>query len=207
HSLSCFRCMVHRGFKREKETKQAEIMTPFNTEKREVFDTPDMTSEVSRRMGELLLRGHTMLNAECECGGILMEDRNGVRRCIACEVREEEPADRVEQPSSSTVTHDVVDQGEMRDYVSTHMGKLLMRGYTMLDANCACSCILMEDRQGNRKCLACEFREKKKKGTKEEKTPSKDFGFKVVEIPLNAEVPSSSREMEIEYDWDDVMEK
>lgn len=63
-------------------------MVPFNTEvcnfrtrfclvsslnftyfkKREVIDTPDLNNEVSRRMGELLLRGHTMLNAECECG-------------------------------------------------------------------------------------------------------------------------------------------
>ncbi|KAF8358024.1 hypothetical protein PRIPAC_93019 [Pristionchus pacificus] len=205
--------MVHRGFKRESEKKQPETMVPFNTEKREVIDTPDLNNEVSRRMGELLLRGHTMLNAECECGGILMEDRHGVRRCIACEVREEAPEeDTVVQPSSSSVdTVDDDDRVEMREYVSTNMGKLLMRGHTMLDANCKCSCILMEDREGNRTCLACEFRENKK--TKKN-TVHADNGFKVVEIPLNGEIssrvieiplngdlPSSSRPAHL--DWDD----
>ncbi|GMS88510.1 hypothetical protein PENTCL1PPCAC_10685 [Pristionchus entomophagus] len=198
--------MVHRGFKRESDTNQQKTMAPFNTEKREVFDTPDMNTEVSRRMGELLLRGHTMLNAECECGGILMEDRNGVRRCISCEVREEAPADppvaSEESSASSINTEVVVDQGEMREYVSNGMGRLLMKGYTMLDAYCSCSCILMEDREGNRTCLACEFRERKRN---KKDTVEADMGFKVVEIPLNAEIPSSSRSVQI--DWDDDLEE
>ncbi|KJH50287.1 Sjogren'S syndrome/scleroderma autoantigen 1 [Dictyocaulus viviparus] len=45
---------------------------------------------VSRRMGELLLQGMTMLDAYCQvCNGILMEDRNGVRNCVTCELFEE----------------------------------------------------------------------------------------------------------------------
>ncbi|WKY02181.1 hypothetical protein Q1695_015863 [Nippostrongylus brasiliensis] len=43
--------------------------------------------EVSKRMGELLLRGVTMLDAYCQvCNGILMEDRNGVRTCVTCDL-------------------------------------------------------------------------------------------------------------------------
>lgn len=46
--------------------------------------------DVSRRMGELLLRGLTMLDAYCEvCNGILMENRNGVRNCVTCELYDE----------------------------------------------------------------------------------------------------------------------
>nr|CDJ81911.1 Sjogrens syndrome scleroderma autoantigen 1 domain containing protein [Haemonchus contortus] len=46
--------------------------------------------DVSKKMGELLLRGVTMLDAYCHiCDGILMEDRNGVRRCVTCELLEE----------------------------------------------------------------------------------------------------------------------
>ncbi|GMT18867.1 hypothetical protein PFISCL1PPCAC_10164 [Pristionchus fissidentatus] len=189
--------MVHRGFKRESAANQSETMTPFNTEKREVLDTPDLSGEVSRRMGELLLRGYTMLNAECECGGILMEDRNGVRSCVACEVRDAAPVPAAveETPSSSIDSQEVVDQGELREYVSTNMGRLLMRGYTMLDAYCTCSCILMEDREGTRKCLACEFRENKRK-SKDTVAPP-DMGFKVIEIPLNGEIPSSSRVVQV----------
>ncbi|KAK6010754.1 Sjogren'S syndrome/scleroderma autoantigen 1 [Ostertagia ostertagi] len=38
-------------------------------------------------MGELLLRGVTMLDAYCQtCSGILMEDRSGVRTCVTCEL-------------------------------------------------------------------------------------------------------------------------
>ncbi|VDN36615.1 unnamed protein product, partial [Cylicostephanus goldi] len=38
-------------------------------------------------MGEMLLRGVTMLDAYCQvCNGILMEDRNGVRTCVTCEL-------------------------------------------------------------------------------------------------------------------------
>ncbi|KAK6026727.1 Sjogren'S syndrome/scleroderma autoantigen 1 [Ostertagia ostertagi] len=43
--------------------------------------------EVSKKMGELLLRGVTMLDAYCQtCSGILMEDRSGVRTCVTCEL-------------------------------------------------------------------------------------------------------------------------
>ncbi|PAV56368.1 hypothetical protein WR25_15480 [Diploscapter pachys] len=46
--------------------------------------------EVSKRMGEMLLKGYTMLDAYCDtCAGILMEDKNGVRRCVQCEVYKE----------------------------------------------------------------------------------------------------------------------
>ncbi|KAL6726016.1 hypothetical protein Aduo_008029 [Ancylostoma duodenale] len=47
----------------------------------------EFRDEVSKRMGELLLRGVTMLDAYCQiCNGILMEDRNGVRSCVTCDL-------------------------------------------------------------------------------------------------------------------------
>ncbi|KHJ93286.1 Sjogren'S syndrome/scleroderma autoantigen 1 [Oesophagostomum dentatum] len=47
----------------------------------------EFRDDVSKRMGELLLRGVTMLDAYCQvCNGILMEDRNGVRTCVTCEL-------------------------------------------------------------------------------------------------------------------------
>lgn len=49
--------------------------------------------EVSKRMGELLLKGQTMLDEYCPtCSGILMEDRAGVRRCVTCELYAEKLA-------------------------------------------------------------------------------------------------------------------
>lgn len=46
-----------------------------------------LRDHISSRMGELLLLGHTMLNEYCElCAGILMEDRQGVRCCVACDL-------------------------------------------------------------------------------------------------------------------------
>lgn len=47
----------------------------------------EFRDEVSKRMGALLLRGVTMLDAYCQtCNGILMEDRNQVRTCVTCEL-------------------------------------------------------------------------------------------------------------------------
>ncbi|EFO26530.1 hypothetical protein LOAG_01950 [Loa loa] len=46
-----------------------------------------LRDRISSRMGELLLLGHTMLNEYCElCAGILMENRQGVRSCVACDM-------------------------------------------------------------------------------------------------------------------------
>ncbi|CAG9537087.1 unnamed protein product [Cercopithifilaria johnstoni] len=46
-----------------------------------------LRDRISSRMGELLLLGQTMLNEYCElCAGILMENRQGVRSCVACEM-------------------------------------------------------------------------------------------------------------------------
>uniref|UniRef100_A0A915PVQ7 Uncharacterized protein n=1 Tax=Setaria digitata TaxID=48799 RepID=A0A915PVQ7_9BILA len=46
-----------------------------------------LRDRISSRMGELLLLGQTMLNEYCElCAGILMEDRQGVRCCVACDM-------------------------------------------------------------------------------------------------------------------------
>ncbi|CAJ0950070.1 unnamed protein product, partial [Mesorhabditis belari] len=43
--------------------------------------------QVSKQMGELLLLGHTMLDAYCQiCNGILMESRTGTRKCVACDI-------------------------------------------------------------------------------------------------------------------------
>ncbi|TKR78213.1 hypothetical protein L596_019058 [Steinernema carpocapsae] len=46
--------------------------------------------EVSKRMGELLLKGHTMLDQYCEtCMGILMESRAKVIQCLQCTIWQE----------------------------------------------------------------------------------------------------------------------
>uniref|UniRef100_A0A0R3RYF3 Sjogren's syndrome/scleroderma autoantigen 1 (Autoantigen p27) n=1 Tax=Elaeophora elaphi TaxID=1147741 RepID=A0A0R3RYF3_9BILA len=46
-----------------------------------------LRDRISSRMGELLLLGQTMLNEYCElCAGILMENRQGVRSCVACDM-------------------------------------------------------------------------------------------------------------------------
>ncbi|CAB3402074.1 unnamed protein product [Caenorhabditis bovis] len=50
--------------------------------------------EVSKRMGELLLKGHTMLDEYCQtCSGIIMEDRQQQRRCVTCELYAEKTND------------------------------------------------------------------------------------------------------------------
>ncbi|VDP12690.1 unnamed protein product [Onchocerca flexuosa] len=59
-----------------------------------------LRDRISSRMGELLLLGQTMLNEYCElCAGILMEDRQGVRCCVACDMVNQElsraPNDRI----------------------------------------------------------------------------------------------------------------
>uniref|UniRef100_A0A915AMD0 Sjoegren syndrome/scleroderma autoantigen 1 n=1 Tax=Parascaris univalens TaxID=6257 RepID=A0A915AMD0_PARUN len=47
----------------------------------------NIRDRVSMKMGDLLLRGYTMLNAYCDvCSGILMEDRQGVRVCVTCDL-------------------------------------------------------------------------------------------------------------------------
>uniref|UniRef100_A0A8R1Y7T7 Uncharacterized protein n=1 Tax=Onchocerca volvulus TaxID=6282 RepID=A0A8R1Y7T7_ONCVO len=60
----------------------------------------NLRDRISSRMGELLLLGQTMLNEYCElCAGILMEDRQGVRCCVACDMVNQElsraPNDRI----------------------------------------------------------------------------------------------------------------
>ncbi|CAI2348304.1 unnamed protein product [Caenorhabditis sp. 36 PRJEB53466] len=58
---------------------------PENSESIRLRDA--FRDEVSKRMGELLLKGQTMLDEYCPtCSGILMEDRTGVRRCVTCEL-------------------------------------------------------------------------------------------------------------------------
>ncbi|VDN50679.1 unnamed protein product [Dracunculus medinensis] len=45
-------------------------------------------NQVSNRMGEMLLRGDTMLDEYCSaCGNVLMANREGTRSCVACEFR------------------------------------------------------------------------------------------------------------------------
>lgn len=76
----------------------------------------------------------------------------------------------------------VLEEGRrlIRDQVSSRMGELLLRGYTMLDAYCSiCSGILMQDRLGNRECVQCELL----RG--ELNTPS-GAGRIVGQIPLDA---------------------
>ncbi|EGT34731.1 hypothetical protein CAEBREN_12220 [Caenorhabditis brenneri] len=67
--------------------------------------------EVSKRMGELLLKGQTMLDEYCQtCSGILMEDRTGVRRCVTCEVFQEKTSQIVgEVPLQEEEFHEAAD--------------------------------------------------------------------------------------------------
>lgn len=75
---SCFEDMVLLNGTRELTEEQL-------SEARRCRD--EFRDDVSRRMGDLLLRGMTMLDVYCEvCNGILMENRDGVRNCVTCEL-------------------------------------------------------------------------------------------------------------------------
>ncbi|VDM23295.1 unnamed protein product [Wuchereria bancrofti] len=76
-------------------------------------------------MGELLLLGHTMLNEYCElCAvslmhrqGILMEDRQGVRCCVACDLVNTELAGG--QNNRTTVSNND-DLNDLTDIATEH---------------------------------------------------------------------------------------
>ncbi|EFO86764.1 hypothetical protein CRE_04821 [Caenorhabditis remanei] len=76
--------------------------------------------EVSKRMGELLLKGQTMLDEYCPtCSGILMEDRTGVRRCVTCELFREKTSHIVaEIPLQEEDLQEAVDQSQARETAS-----------------------------------------------------------------------------------------
>ncbi|CAO4369399.1 unnamed protein product [Caenorhabditis nigoni] len=104
--------MVHKKFENPVSTKQSifidrtphpaarnylDEMAPINGFHEENADSirlrESFRDEVSKRMGELLLKGQTMLDEYCPtCSGILMEDRTGVRRCVTCELFQEKTA-------------------------------------------------------------------------------------------------------------------
>ncbi|UMM22623.1 hypothetical protein L5515_003750 [Caenorhabditis briggsae] len=104
--------MVHKKFENPVSTKQSTFidrtphpaarnyldeMAPINGFHEENVDSirlrESFRDEVSKRMGELLLKGQTMLDEYCPtCSGILMEDRTGVRRCVTCELFQEKTA-------------------------------------------------------------------------------------------------------------------
>jgi len=80
-----------------------------------VLDKENFRDRVSKDMGDLLLRGYTMLNEYCDiCKGILMSNREGIRNCVACDVVRQQrasslehvPSPQTSRPSSSIVKHE-----------------------------------------------------------------------------------------------------
>ncbi|VDK25273.1 unnamed protein product, partial [Anisakis simplex] len=59
-------------------------------------------------MGELLLRGYTMLDAYCNvCTGILMEDRQGVRVCVTCDLTNAQRNPSTSSPGGSRLVAEI----------------------------------------------------------------------------------------------------
>ena len=86
--------------------------------------------EVSKRMGELLLKGVAMLGEYCICGvnshftisasersfqGILMQERGGRKLCIECKIKEEK------NPKATAVEKNLDPAVEMKIAVQTPM--------------------------------------------------------------------------------------
>lgn len=130
--------MVHKKFHNPISTKEStwidrtpnpsarnylDEMAPingFNLENEEALRLRDsFRDEVSKRMGELLLKGQTMLDEYCPtCSGILMEDRTGVRRCVTCELYQEKSSQVVaEIPLQEEDFKEAVDKSPIRESV------------------------------------------------------------------------------------------
>ncbi|MFH4980730.1 hypothetical protein AB6A40_007439 [Gnathostoma spinigerum] len=110
--------MVHRHFGAENslDLNEAERMdgrpsnesetlnglTNVKEEQRELLIESQrrMRDQISSKMGDMLLRGYTMLNAYCQtCSGILMQDRGGELHCVTCDLLN---AELTPQPSKAS---------------------------------------------------------------------------------------------------------
>lgn len=68
----------------------------------------ELLDQVSAKMGELLLRGYTMLDAYCNvCTGILMEDRQGVRVCVTCDLTNAQRNPSTSSPGGSRLVAEI----------------------------------------------------------------------------------------------------
>ncbi|XP_041351972.1 protein ZNRD2-like isoform X2 [Gigantopelta aegis] len=57
---------------------------PSEAEMKLIRARRDRSDKISKLMGDYLLKGYKMLSTVCDCGTILLQDRNGDDYCIAC---------------------------------------------------------------------------------------------------------------------------
>ena len=58
---------------------------PTDAELKVINARRERSDKISKKMGEYMLKGHTMLGSSCSvCGTIEMKDRQGKVYCIAC---------------------------------------------------------------------------------------------------------------------------
>lgn len=65
----------------------------------------ERSNQISKLMGEYMLKGYRMLDRVCHCGTILLQNRDGVDCCVACKELETECAkdDPVLSPEAARV--------------------------------------------------------------------------------------------------------
>lgn len=83
------------------EMKKANIITEESRKIGETTKLPkkSLSDKISSKMGDLLVKGHTMLDEYCTvCSGILMKDpQTSVKNCIACQITNTQPAALLEK--------------------------------------------------------------------------------------------------------------
>ncbi|CEF65949.1 Sjoegren syndrome/scleroderma autoantigen 1 family-containing protein [Strongyloides ratti] len=83
------------------EMKKTNIIIEESRKIGETIKLPkkSLSDKISSKMGDLLVKGHTMLDEYCTvCSGILMKDpQTSVKNCIACQITNTQPAALLEK--------------------------------------------------------------------------------------------------------------
>jgi len=142
------------------------------------------SNHISQLMGDYMLRGYRMLDRLCEeCGTVMLQDRQKNDHCVSCKDLgddgdgKDDPATNEAAALASVLEQQQQQQQQVvqipklcaseeaelkrkqqhNDKLSSLMGSYMLRGFKMLDENCAlCSTILLQSRAGVKKCIACE---------------------------------------------------
>merc|ERR1712083_1293484 len=64
-----------------------EWVPPTEAEQKVINARRERSNKISKRMGDYLLKGYTMLATTCDtgCGTIELKDKQGKKYCVACE--------------------------------------------------------------------------------------------------------------------------
>jgi len=121
---------------------------------------------VSKKLGELLLKGYRMLDASCtNCGCILMQLKNQPTYCVNCEeieikkkpvqIVDIKPIVKTEQQIVPKLNYQLKKESNDED-ATLKISELLLKGYKMLNATCEeCHTILMQKRNEVPICVLC----------------------------------------------------